>query len=64
MGDWGEPGPAIVGGSLNSSLRGNASSNGGSVDYTRGLEEMVREGWEVSRQSSMASSKNGVGKAM
>ncbi|KAL5323377.1 hypothetical protein ACEPPN_007912 [Leptodophora sp. 'Broadleaf-Isolate-01'] len=66
LGEWGDPGPDL-GPSQNSSLRGNASSNGGSGDYTSGkpgLEEMVRDGGEVSRQSSKASSKNGVGKAM
>ena len=67
LGEWGDPGPDL-GPSQNSSMRGNASSNGGSVDYTSGkpseLEEMVRNGRPVSRQSSKASSKNGVGKAM
>ncbi|KAH7382783.1 hypothetical protein BKA64DRAFT_582910 [Cadophora sp. MPI-SDFR-AT-0126] len=67
LGEWGDPGPDL-GPSQNSSMRGNASSNGGSVDYTSGkpsgLEEMVRDGRPVSRQSSKASSKNGVGKAM
>ena len=49
LGEWGDPGPDL-GPSQNSSMRGNASSNGGSVDYTSGkpsgIEEMVRDGNE------------------
>ncbi|KAL2072259.1 hypothetical protein VTL71DRAFT_11602 [Oculimacula yallundae] len=68
LGDWGEPGPALNT-SQNSSLRGNASSNGGSVDYTSGKPGLVDLGdvsplSPMSRHSSKASSKNGVGKAM
>ncbi|CZS92588.1 hypothetical protein WAI453_006671 [Rhynchosporium graminicola] len=62
LGDWGEPGPAL-GPSQNSSLRGNASSSGGSVDYTSG-KPGLDDDRPVSRQISKASSKNGVGKAM
>lgn len=34
LGEWGDPGPDLGPGSGSSSLRGNASSNGGSGDYT------------------------------
>ncbi|KAH7369882.1 hypothetical protein BKA65DRAFT_386120 [Rhexocercosporidium sp. MPI-PUGE-AT-0058] len=64
LGEWGDPGPDL-GPSQSSSLRGNASSNGGSGDYTSGRPgQGVEERRPVSRQSSQASSKNGVGKAM
>lgn len=38
MGDWGDPGPDLGPGSSNSSLRGNASSNG-SGDFTFGVSD-------------------------
>lgn len=78
LGDWGEPGPDLGPGSGSSSLRANASSNGGSTDFSAmkgaqsSLDEMKQE-WEdkrgkdnISLQSveSKASSKGGVGKAM
>jgi hypothetical protein len=78
LGDWGEPGPDLGPGSGSSSLRANASSNGGSTDFSANkgaqssLEEMKQE-WDekrgkdnISPQSmgSKASSKGGVGKAM
>jgi len=78
IGDWGEPGPDLGPGSGSSSLRANASSNGGSTDFSAdkgaqsSLDEMKQE-WDerrgkdnISPQSveSKASSKGGVGKAM
>jgi hypothetical protein len=78
LGDWGEPGPDLGPGSGSSSLRANASSNGGSTDFSANkgaqssLDEMKQEWNErrgkdnISPQSveSKASSKGGVGKAM
>ncbi|PMD42542.1 hypothetical protein L207DRAFT_581200 [Hyaloscypha variabilis F] len=78
LGDWGEPGPDLGPGSGSSSLRANASSNGGSTDFSRSkvaqgsLDEMKQE-WDAKRgkdnvspqsMESEASSKGGVGKAM
>lgn len=75
---WGDPGPDLGPGSLSSSLRGNASSSGGSGDFSanggagyggqwsREKELAARGDGNVSPVSfgSEASSKGDVGKAM
>jgi hypothetical protein len=78
LGDWGDPGPDLGPGSGSSSLRANASSNGGSTDFStskgvqNSLAELKQE-WDEKRGKdnisplsveSKASSKGGVGKAM
>ncbi|KAG9230037.1 hypothetical protein BJ875DRAFT_386035 [Amylocarpus encephaloides] len=58
MTGWGDPGPDLGPGSGNTSMRGNASSTGGSTDFGRGMTPQ--------RSDSMdsKSSRGGVGKAM
>jgi hypothetical protein len=79
LGGWGDPGPDLGPGSGNSSLRGNASSSGGSADFSaNGGQGTYGGGWsrqqELASQGdgnvspvsfeSKASSRGGVGKAM
>ncbi|TVY84756.1 hypothetical protein LSUE1_G000567 [Lachnellula suecica] len=69
---WGDPGPDLGPGSVNSSLRGNASSSGGSADFGSNgdwnrQQQLASQGdGNVSPVSfgSGVSSLNGVGKAM
>ncbi len=78
LGDWGDPGPDLGPRSGSSSLRANASSNGGSTDFSTSklaqsnLAETKQE-WNEKRGKdnvsplsvySKVSSKDGVGKAM
>lgn len=78
LGDWGDPGPDLGPGSGSSSLRANASSNGGSTDFStsKGAQSSLgglKQEWDEKRGKdnvsplsvySKASSKGGVGKAM
>jgi len=57
LGDWGEPGPDLGPGSGSSSLRANASSNGGSTDFSanggkgplQGNLDNLRQEWDEKR---------------
>jgi len=67
LGDWGDPGPDLGPGSGNSSIRGNASSNG-SGDFGRGYGDDGKDGGygqdSVRRVAGSPNGKAVVGKAL